>query len=184
MADWTTLPNTAVGVGGLPSGTTVTALRDNPIAIAEGAAGAPKVRGSANSVNLIATGTMTSAVQSFSIIDIPSHIDFIFETDPGFTVAGSTTGFIVDVSVDNGANWVQVLNEDASVGSNTRVNAICKCFNDGFFINAVRFPDGAQTSFTPGSFASGINAIRFRVGGGSTISSAIVKFYGIAKEYE
>ena len=45
MADWTTLPNLAVGVGGLPSGTTVTALRDNPIAIAEGAPGAPKVQG-------------------------------------------------------------------------------------------------------------------------------------------
>ena len=43
MADWTNLPNQAVGVGGLPSGTTVTALRDNPIAIAEGAAGAPRV---------------------------------------------------------------------------------------------------------------------------------------------
>jgi hypothetical protein len=42
MADWTNLPNTAVGVGGLPSGTTVTALRDNPVAIAEGAAGAPR----------------------------------------------------------------------------------------------------------------------------------------------
>ncbi len=45
MADWTTLPNTAVGVGGLPSGTTVTALRDNPVAIAEGAAGAPRISG-------------------------------------------------------------------------------------------------------------------------------------------
>ena len=44
MADWTNLPNTAVGVGGLPSGTTVTALRDNPVAIAEGAAGAPKIQ--------------------------------------------------------------------------------------------------------------------------------------------
>jgi hypothetical protein len=43
MANWTTLPNSAVGVGGLPSGSTVTALRDNPIAIAEGAAGAPRV---------------------------------------------------------------------------------------------------------------------------------------------
>ena len=43
MADWTTLPNAAVGVGGLPSGTTVTALRDNPIAIAEGTAGAPRL---------------------------------------------------------------------------------------------------------------------------------------------
>jgi hypothetical protein len=47
MADWTNLPNTAVGVGGLPSGTTVTALRDNPVAIAEGAAGAPRLYGKA-----------------------------------------------------------------------------------------------------------------------------------------
>ena len=44
MADWTNLPNQAVGVGGLPSGTTVTALRDNPVAIAEGAAGAPRIQ--------------------------------------------------------------------------------------------------------------------------------------------
>jgi hypothetical protein len=51
MADWTNLPNTAVGVGGLPSGTTVTALRDNPVAIAEGAAGAPVVRGGWHSWN-------------------------------------------------------------------------------------------------------------------------------------
>lgn len=43
MTDWTLLSNTAVGVGGLPSGATVTALRDNPIAIAEGAPGAPRV---------------------------------------------------------------------------------------------------------------------------------------------
>ena len=43
MTDYTTLSNTAVGVGGLPSGATVTALRDNPIAIAEGAVGAPRV---------------------------------------------------------------------------------------------------------------------------------------------
>ena len=35
MANWTTLPNTAVGVGGLPSGTTVTALRDNPVSMGE-----------------------------------------------------------------------------------------------------------------------------------------------------
>jgi len=47
MADWTNLPNQAVGVGGLPSGTTVTALRDNPVAIAEGAAGAPRVEADA-----------------------------------------------------------------------------------------------------------------------------------------
>lgn len=43
MADWTDLPNPAVQQGGLPSGATVTALRDNPIAIAEGQPGAPRI---------------------------------------------------------------------------------------------------------------------------------------------
>lgn len=42
MADWTNLPNTAVGVGGLPSGTTMTALRDNTIAVIRSAPGAPR----------------------------------------------------------------------------------------------------------------------------------------------
>lgn len=41
MATWTTISNAAVAVGGIPSSTTVTALRDNPVAIAEAATGAP-----------------------------------------------------------------------------------------------------------------------------------------------
>lgn len=52
MTDYTTLPNTAVGVGGLPSGATVTALRDNPIAICEGATGAPRIYGLAAATEL------------------------------------------------------------------------------------------------------------------------------------
>lgn len=41
MTTWTTISNAAVAVGGIPSSTTVTALRDNPVAIAEAATGAP-----------------------------------------------------------------------------------------------------------------------------------------------
>jgi hypothetical protein len=43
MATWTSISNAAVAVGGIPSSTTVTALRDNPEAIAEAANGAPVV---------------------------------------------------------------------------------------------------------------------------------------------
>lgn len=43
MATWTSISNAAVAVGGIPSSTTVTALRDNPSAIAETASGAPVV---------------------------------------------------------------------------------------------------------------------------------------------
>lgn len=41
MTTYTTLPNSAVQAGGRPRGSTVTALRDNPIAIAEGDNSAP-----------------------------------------------------------------------------------------------------------------------------------------------
>lgn len=43
MTTWTTISNAAVAVGGIPSSTTVTALRDNPSAIAESSSGAPVV---------------------------------------------------------------------------------------------------------------------------------------------
>lgn len=43
MTTWTNISNAAVAVGGIPSSTTVTALRDNPSAIAESANGAPVV---------------------------------------------------------------------------------------------------------------------------------------------
>jgi predicted heme/steroid binding protein len=43
MATWTSISNAAVAVGGIPSSSTVTALRDNPVAIAGAASGAPVV---------------------------------------------------------------------------------------------------------------------------------------------
>ena len=61
MADWTPLPNTSVGVGGLPSGTTVTALRDNPVAIAEGAPGAPRVETPAIQDSAVTTAKIANA---------------------------------------------------------------------------------------------------------------------------
>jgi hypothetical protein len=41
MTTWTSISNAAVAVGGIPSSTTVTALRDNASAIAEASSGAP-----------------------------------------------------------------------------------------------------------------------------------------------
>lgn len=41
MTTYSTISNPAVAVGGIPASSTVTALRDNPIAIAESASGAP-----------------------------------------------------------------------------------------------------------------------------------------------
>lgn len=43
MSTWTTISNSAVAVGGIPASSTVTALRDNPVAIAKAATGSPAV---------------------------------------------------------------------------------------------------------------------------------------------
>jgi hypothetical protein len=47
MTTWTNLSNSAVSVAGIPSGSTITALRDNVSAVAEGSTGAPRISGDA-----------------------------------------------------------------------------------------------------------------------------------------
>jgi len=54
MADWTNIPDVDVEAGGIPKGSTITALRDNVTAVTEGAAGAPKIVN-----NAIANGTIS-----------------------------------------------------------------------------------------------------------------------------
>jgi hypothetical protein len=100
MADWTTLPNTAVGVGGLPSGTTVTALRDNPVAIAEGATGAPYMITDWHPYNSGAVGdSNTGRIWSFAVdgtattITTPDFVDgFEYRLRFAELVAASLSG--------------------------------------------------------------------------------------------
>ena len=105
MADWTNLPNQAVGVGGLPSGTTVTALRDNPVAIAQGAAGAPRIQtaaiqNSAVTAAKLATsnserdwvlariaGAQAGAVGTYAFLG--RNVGFAANNEFGATLAGS-----------------------------------------------------------------------------------------------
>ena len=95
MADWTNLPNQAVGVGGLPSGATVTALRDNPVAIAQGAAGAPRIKDAALDTTVTnagrdwvaarAAGAAAGAVGTYAFLGQVTEATNLF----GSTVAGS-----------------------------------------------------------------------------------------------
>jgi len=113
MTDWTLLSNTAVGVGGLPSGATVTALRDNPIAIAEGAPGAPRITNAAFDNGVIGAekfqvGTTETDWVSGRIIaqgvgSVGSYASaFIFaasaDVPVGGTKAGSTLRYENDVA--------------------------------------------------------------------------------------
>jgi len=101
MADWTTLPNTAVGVGGLPSGTTVTALRDNPVAIAEGAVNAPRVEALAQKVFPVVSGA-EAQTQIFTGLDDYYGVEFEAYFG-GEGNAGNNMQFAY--STNNGSTW-------------------------------------------------------------------------------
>ena len=53
---WTTISNAAVAVGAIPSSSTVTALRDNPIAVADASSGAPVVFAGWHPVDKVSVG--------------------------------------------------------------------------------------------------------------------------------
>ena len=103
MADWTNLPNLAVGVGGLPSGTTVTALRDNPIAIAEGADGAPKVQGIALDKVFLCQITRGNNVTPIGVNDLDNVKGILFIGALHSRSPASATQ--IRFSTNNGDTW-------------------------------------------------------------------------------
>ena len=106
MADWTNLPNQAVGVGGLPSGTTVTALRDNPVAIAEGAAGAPRVVG--DGMNLLIAEVDPSGMAEVVFSDL-APCGHVIEFDTVQPDSTANRAFFAQVSYDGGSTYPKAL---------------------------------------------------------------------------
>ena len=115
MADWTNLPNQAVGVGGLPSGTTVTALRDNPVAIAQGAAGAPRVQTAA---------IQNGAVNASKLATGNSERDWVLARTAGASAGAVGTYAFLGGALGENSNFGQTragsqLNPVGIVGLNT-----------------------------------------------------------------
>jgi hypothetical protein len=171
MADWTTLPNTAVGVGGLPSGTTVTALRDNPIAIAEGAPGAPRVASKALGGVILPVFSQTLANWA-GLVNLADFRELAIYAKGG----GTTGGFAADVlqirfSTDNGATWGTAQSLLSIAASST--------YND-YFILRIDISTGASTRFFGSSVSSGtitipsgtVNGVQLRGTGSSALGIA------------
>jgi hypothetical protein len=104
MTAYTTLSNTAVSVGGIPSGATVTAFRDNPIAIAEGTAGAPKILSRALGLDT-GSGTVTTGVSAFT--GLGDIAELIVATNLTVTVNNDTAEATARyrLSNDGGGSW-------------------------------------------------------------------------------
>ena len=75
MTTWTTISNAAVAVGGIPSSTTVTALRDNPSAIAETSTGAPVVQAGWHPYDKVTVGDgKTGLIYDFAVNGVQANV--------------------------------------------------------------------------------------------------------------
>jgi hypothetical protein len=100
---WTNISNGLVAVGAKPFATTIQALRDNPIAIAEGATGAPPIHPAAMAMHRGFVNLSGNTPQEFLNLD-----RFKVLRGDGAFFAGTTSvssAFQVRYSDDNGATW-------------------------------------------------------------------------------
>ena len=179
MADWTPLPNQAVGVGGLPSGTTVTALRDNPVAIAEGAAGAPRIVPSAVTGFFIGNISGTDTFVGFNDIEN----DKLLRVDlHGASAESGGRTLQFRLSSDNGSTWSAETTISVAIRADTpttqaHVNAVLfvnmstgafECSSVG--LNRLS-PFVVSDKITGTITGSNFNAIQVRMSFGSAFAS-------------
>ena len=100
---WTTITNALVEVGAKPFATTIQALRDNPVAIADGDTGAPRVKGKALGSTFVGYGSSNGTTfTNFTDLDGMQTIKVDILKEDGYS--GSPT-IEVQFSSDNGATW-------------------------------------------------------------------------------
>jgi hypothetical protein len=132
MTTWTSISNAAVAVGGIPSSTTVTALRDNPSALAESASGAPVMVSGWHPHDKVSIGDgKTGLIYDFAISGPVSSVitaDFVDGYEYRIIAAdlshnnGSNASFLLELYKETSAVYVDAIN--TSTLSNTDAVAI------------------------------------------------------------
>lgn len=143
MTTYTTIANSAIDQDSPVTQTLMQALRDNPIAITEGASGAPRIVGEA--LNLYITegsaSRTTSGTSTILTVTDLDNLDYILVNN---RVGASTSDFITitlryETSTDNGSTFaspVTYYSKGSSGGFTETVAAAIDCSGS---VNAVRF---------------------------------------------
>jgi hypothetical protein len=189
---WTNISNALVSVGALPFATTIQALRDNPIAIANGDAGAPEL-----AVMPRDRGTATAAggETSLALTNITPHYWLhVFASWTNSSAGSLPRTYQLQVSNNNGASWVNVGGSYAiSPSSSIARQFIIQTNPKGS--QSVYYGNVAADTTAAGVFESNIvtiagpiNAARLVITGGSgsgTINAgSTLQVYSFAKEYK
>lgn len=156
MTDWTSIPNTVLETGKPIRAVDGRALRDNPIAIAEGAPGAPKIK-----TRTFVSGA-AAQTQTFTGLGDYSGIQFMLYGD---NVGAATYTLQFQFSSDGGATWSTASTiQGVSSGTGSRYFSAHGHFNFETGLFAVIGETGggpwrASTTLSGASLA--IDAIRF-----------------------
>jgi hypothetical protein len=153
-------------------------LRDNPIAIAEGASGAPRVWGSGRKHNLLAEVEITSVVTEVLITGLPPHVSICMTGAGILNEFGTFPSGEYQVSSDNGATWVST---DGGSSVNTNPNKSVSVLQFG---NVGRLILNSTGIFLVNQSLININAVRLLVSGSNNFASGTVRVFALAREVE
>jgi hypothetical protein len=133
---WTNIDNALVSVGALPFATTIQALRDNPIAIANGDAGAPKVQNAA-------LATINAAVLATDA----AMVNFVLARN-----AGATVGVIGSYIVAWNTTTTNINADSTTAGSNLRYRSTGSgasvTFREISLVNNTTFPTSGTSTLS------------------------------------
>lgn len=192
MTTYTNISNASVAVGGIPSSTTVTALRDNPTAIAESSAGAPVVAAGWHPVDKVSVGdgkrgVMYDFATSGTLTDIvtPDFVDgyeYRMIVDSLQHNAGAAYQLDLDLYNQTAAAYTNVVRlGDASAGIRWSIEfdfltpRISKRAQTAFWRGAIgsSFGDGAVGLTSSTLFKILRARLRYRTSGGSVGSNIV-----------
>jgi hypothetical protein len=138
---------------------------DNPIAISEGAAGAPRIAGQALNMVLAAADVTGQSPVGWTTLDRADWIEvFGFLQTPA---AGSGSTVQARLSSDNGATWSGYSSLSALVGLSQNVQFRVQI---NIKTGAYRYTGPSATGFASGTlaFTGSPNALQFRANGNNT----------------
>jgi len=164
---WTTISNALVAVGAKPFATTIQALRDNPVAIADGDVNAPRVVGAAlltHRPNVSGSGA-PSTPDGWTDLGRVRVMRFDYTFIGGSTTSGTTLQW--RFSVNAGSSWSSYVNGPAAT-------TLIELVHGALWLN---LSTGEWRSYGPTANSNangttappggGVNGLQFRINGGS-----------------
>ena len=133
---WTTIPDAAVNPGGRPRGSTITALRDNVPALANGDVGAPKIQAAA-----LQNPTAGDVLIDYLASNLPLVLS---NTSSSATTISATVTVARGVAILGGV--VRLKGSFAGTPSTMSINV----FRNGAFVTAVSGTFSVDVGFAPG----------------------------------